>query len=684
MIQNFTPKEISWLSFNQRVLQEAQDETVPLIERIKFLGIYSNNLDEFFRVRVAILKRLSKIGKKAEELVGDDPIKIIKEIQDIVLQQRFEFDKTYQKIRSELEKENIFILNEKQLSPEQGKYVQKLFQKKIQPFLIPIMLNQVTSFPKLKEEAIYLAIDLENKINKNIQNNYAIIEIPNNLPRFIELPCENDKITIIFLDDVIRYELADIFRMFEFDNIEAYTIKLTRDAELDINDDLSESYVKKISRSLQQRKEGRPVRFLYDSNIPSNLLDFFIKKLRFKKEDAIIGGGRYHNFKDLIGFPSVGKPHLKHKPLPPFKHKDLLTHNSILDSIKEKDILLHFPYHDFNQFIDILREASIDPKVNAIKITIYRVGKNSSVVNSLINAAKNGKQVTVLIELQARFDEEANIKWGKKMQEAGVKVIYGVNGLKVHAKLCHITRKEGKKEVNYSCIGTGNFNEDSAGIFSDHLLLTANTKLTNEVEKVFVFLDRNYKKGMFRHLIVSPFYLRSKLLRMIRNEINLAKAGNKAYIYIKLNNLADMQLINKLYDAAKAGVEVKLNIRGMFSVTPNIDENINIESIAIIDRFLEHSRIYVFGNNGDEKMYISSADCMARNLDRRVEVTCPIYDKNIKKEITDFMNFQWEDNVKVRILDNKQTNIYRKNKGKKIQSQVEIYNYLYNKTAQID
>lgn len=676
-MENYVPKEISWLSFNERVLQEAESQENPVLERIKFLGIYSNNLDEFFRVRVATLKRLANIGKKSHEILGYNPGDVLKAIQEIVLKQREKFENAYDLILKDLEEHNIHVINETTLNDEQSAFVEKYFHDKVHPRLMPIMLDQVMEFPSMKNDAIYFAIRLQSDSKK--EDRYALMEIPANvLPRFIILPGKEEHIYIIFLDDIIRYQLHEVFYMLDFQHFEAYTVKLTKDAELDINDDISESYVTSIAKSLKKRREGSPVRFVYDHQIPPELLNFLMRKLEFKKHDTMIPGSRYHNFKDLISFPDLGRDELKLSPLSLVKHKDIPQKESLLEALKIKDIMLHFPYHSFDYFINLLREAAIDPAVKTIKLTVYRLAANSIIINTLVNAARNGKAVTVIIELQARFDEEANIKWTQKLTESGVKVIDGVPGLKVHAKLLQITRKDKRRMVNYAALGTGNFNEDTAKVFCDDLLLTTDKKITNEVVKVFNFLEKNYKKDNYYHLVLSPFYMRKKMIRLIRTEIKNAKEGKKAFIFLKLNNLVDEELIKLLYQASQANVEIRLYVRGMYSAVANkkgVSENIRAR--GIVDRFLEHSRIFWFHNSGDDKLFISSADWMTRNLDRRVEVTCPIYNKDIRKELMDIMEIQWQDNVKARILNKKLNNkFYAGDTEKKIQAQLAIHKYL--------
>jgi len=676
MSRTFIPKEISWLAFNERVLQEAENKEVPLLERFKFLGIYSNNLDEYFRVRVATLKRLSFFGVKSKNLLGYSPKSTLKRIQEIVLTQNEKFEKIYTGLLQELDKHKIHIINEKQLNPEQTEFVQKYFHKEVRTRLMPFLIEKDSDLPNLTDDGIYLAISLSKKDGQ--KKRYALMEIPTTvLPRFIVLPDLDDEKYVIYLDDIIRFGLKDIFFIFDFDEITAYTIKLTKDAELEIVDDISESYIDKLSRSLQQRKWGTPVRFVHDRKMPKDLLSIITKKLNFGPDDAVIPSDRYHNFKDFMNFPSLGRKKFHYDPITPIQHRDIQQGKSILSAIKKKDIMLFFPYHPFDHFIDLLREASIDPNVTSIQITLYRLARNSSVINALLNAVRNGKEVTTVVELQARFDEEANIHWGNRLMEEGVKVIYGVPGLKVHSKLCLITRVKDNINQRYTAIGSGNFNEDTARIYTDHLLLTTNKKITNEVYKAFNFFNVNYRKDNYYHLVLSPFFLRNKIILLIENEIANARLGKKAFIYLKLNNITDAEIINYLYEASNAGVTVRLIIRGMLSLVPGLKGfSENIKAIGIVDRFLEHSRFMIFCNGGNEECFISSADLMTRNLEHRIEVTCPIFDKNIKNELKKIFEIQWSDNVKARKYDEHQTNAFVKKGKEPIQAQIEVYNYL--------
>jgi polyphosphate kinase len=672
-------REISWLSFNERVLQEAADKRVPLIERLRFLGIYSNNLDEFYRVRVATLRRLRDYLHENPGEISYDPGKILKKINIIEQQQQEQFRSIYDELIVELGNNNIFLINEKQLSAEQGDYVTRFFRDYVRPNLFPIMIKNFKRSSFLRDRAIYLVVHLR-KTDKSLRDDSALIRVPAaSVSRFVILPKIADKNYIILLDDVIRYNLAEIFSIFDYDRFEAYTIKLTRDAELDMDNDVSKSFMERMSESLKQRKQGRPVRFIYDESMPKSLLKMLTERLRISEIDDMNPGGRYHNFKDFMQFPNVGDAALEYPPAPALPHPLLEGSKSMLASMRQRDIMLHFPYQSFRYIVDLLREASIDPKVRSVKMTIYRVAKNSKVINALINAARNGKNVTVFLELQARFDEKANIFWSEKMQEEGVKIIHGIPGLKVHSKLILIRRKEGNKSVLYANIGTGNFNEETARLYGDDSLLTCNPHITEEVDKVFSLFEKTwYAPVNFRHLIVSPFRTRKFVVQQIESEIKNAKAGKPAAIFMKLNSLVDETILKKLYAASKAGVKCRLIVRGICVLVPGkpgLSEN--IEVISIVDRFLEHSRVFIFHNDGDEKYFISSADMMTRNLDHRIEVGCPILDKDIQQELKDMLELQWKDNVKARIIEGKQQNNYRipKEGETLVRSQEAIYQY---------
>lgn len=673
-------REISWLYFNERVLQEASDKSTPLIERIRFLGIFSNNLDEFFRIRVASVSRMAKFNTRNYDYQDFDPNEILNQINDIVKEQQKRFTSIYRDLIRQLARENIFVVNEKDLNEQQKEYVASYFDNQVRSNLFPIMLKNFDPATSLKDKSIYLAVDMYNSRTSQPKHRYALIRVPADhiTPRFVVLPPHGNKKFIIIIDDIIRYNLHKMFSMFESDTFNAYTIKFTRDAELDIDNDISKSFIEKMSESLKQRKEGTPLRFVYDKHIPDDLLKTVKRKLHITKNDVTEAGGRYHNFKDFMDFPNIGSSRLEYKKIRHLPHKDLKNRRSILNAIKEKDIMLHYPYQSFHYIIDLLREASMDPNVKSIKMTIYRLASDSKVVNALINAARNGKSVTVFMELKARFNEKANIYWTEKLQDAGVKIIQSIPGFKVHCKLLLIKRKEGNQDHLYANIGTGNFNENTARLYADDTLLTSEPSLTEEVNRVFHLFETNYRQFHFKKLIVSPFSGRSYFSRMLHNEIKNAKAGKEAWAIIKLNNLVDNKIIRKLYQASRAGVKIKLIVRGICTLLPGKPEmSDNIEAISIVDKYLEHSRIFIFNNGGDEKYFISSADWMVRNFDNRVEVATPVYDKEIRDELKNILNIQLQDNVKARTLQEEDLNVHKKRENrKKLRAQTEIYHYL--------
>jgi polyphosphate kinase len=676
-------RELSWLSFNERVLQEAADTTVPLADRIKFLGIFSNNLDEFFKVRVAAIMRMIDLKMTNPKTLGESPEKVLAKIKEKVLKFQKKFQAIYVDLLKELEKQNIYIIDEKQLSKEQEAYVKEYFEDKVLPALSPMMLRNLERFPYLKDKSIYLATKLSKRKSKK-DFEYAVIELPTAvLPRFIVLPRMGDKKFVILIDDVIRCNLKEVFAIFDYDNFDAYTIKLTRDAELDIDNDLTKSFLEKISKGVSSRKKGQPVRFVYDQEMPKDLLKYLKDALEFDEYDSMIPGGRYHNFKDFINFPNIGGPDLEYPHMPPSINPQLKNSKSILQTISKGDVLLHYPYQKFSHFINLLREAAINPDVKSIKITLYRVASNSKIINALINAARNEKEVTVVIELQARFDEKSNIYWARKLEEVGAKILFGIPGLKIHSKLLLIEAKSGKQNIQYAGISTGNFHEGNANVYTDMTLLTANKKIASEVDKLFDYFENTFKFQNYNHLLVAPQYMRNKLMLLIDKEIKSAKGGHPAYVILKINNIVDTDMIQKLYQASQAGVKIQLIVRGICGLIPGVPGlSENIEAISIVDKYLEHARIFVFCNNNDPKYYITSADWMTRNLDNRVEVAAPIYDPVLQREIRRIIDMQLQDNVKARIIDECQGNIYRKDPdNKELRSQFEIYNY-YKKLAE--
>ena len=655
----FINREISWLAFNERVLQEAADKTVPLIERIRFLGIYSNNLDEFFKVRVATLRRASSLTKKSIDPMDFDPKETLVQIDQIVSVQQAHFDLIYADLLKLLEQENILLINDKKARKTHLNFIEEYFKKNIKPNLIPIILSTKIPFPQLSDNRIYLALELYRK-SRTEPYQYALLELPKKTRRFVVLPgTNNGKTYVMYVDDIIRMNMHELFTTHEYDHINAYALKTTRDAELDIDDDLSKSFVEKMSRSLRERKKGQYVRINYDSHLPPDFAAFILKKIRSKSSQSVTPGDRYQSKKDLMHFPDFERKDLTFAPLHSAKHPSIKENKSMFEAIRKGDILLHFPYHSFNSIIDLLREASQDTHVRTIRITLYRVAQNSQIVNALINAIRNGKQVIAVIELQARFDEENNIAISKMLQESGVRVIPGVPGLKVHGKLIQISRKEGTKTVRYTHIGTGNFHEKTSLVYTDISLLTIRKEIGSEVRRMFEFFENNFQRMAHRHLIVSPFGTRRKFTELINNEITFAEKGKPAWITIKMNNLVDASMIRKLYEASEAGVKIKLIIRGICSLIPGIKgKSENIEVISIIGRFLEHSRIISFGNGGKPLYYISSADWMVRNIDHRIEVTCPIYDEKLKTELQNFLDIQLSPNAKARLVESTLENKY--------------------------
>ncbi len=679
VVERFVNRELSWLSFNERVLQEAADDRNPLIERLRFLGIFSNNRDEFFRVRVATVKRRIALERKNFDPQEGNPKELLEKIQATTIKQQRKFYRVYDQIISSLKKQHIFLINETQLSEKHKEFVEDYFTKNVYPELVPIMISNSRKFPALNDKSVYFALHMVRK--ETNKGKYAIIELPSSLPRFVELPAEGRDRFVMILDDIIRHNLDYLFGMYGYHKVEAYTIKLTRDAEIDLDADVSKSFLEAMQEGVSDRKKGRPVRFVYDEKISDSLLQYLNKRLKLGSADNMIAGGRYHNFKDFMGFPNIGGRLLEFKKTPPVRHKDLAPYTSVINAVKKKDILIHYPYQTFDHLIDFLREAAVDPKVRSIKMTLYRVAKNSRIINALLDAAQNGKDVTVLVELQARFDEENNIRYANILSDQGIKVLFGYRGLKVHSKVCYISRREDNKLVGYAHVGTGNFHESTAKIYGDLSLLTRNPEITDEIRRVFELLEGNFTPYYYKHLLVSPLNMRTRIVRMINQEIRNAQAGKNAYIHLKLNSIIDPDLMDKLYQASKAGVKIKLNIRGICGIRPGLKGiSENIQAISILGRYLEHTRIMIFCNNDIPKYYIGSADWMERNLDRRIEITCPIYDEDIQKEIRYIFDLQWSDNVKARVLDANSKNEYRKTGKRQLtRAQYEFYKYYSEK-----
>ena len=669
-------RDVSWLSFNERVLQEAEDTSNPLIERLRFLGIHSNNMDEFFRVRYSFLRRLqlSTVKNHEDNLEGHSPGKLLKQLSKLVNEQQQLSQKIYEHLREELAKESIEIISEQELTQKQAQFVRDVYRNQVSPALTNLMLSQAPEFPYLRDKGIYLAV----RLMKGDSEQFSIIEVPSGaMNRFIALP-KYGKQYIMYLDDVLRYNLSSIFHIFNYDSIEAHTVKITRDAELTLDDDVSKSFMEKVQKGLLERREGDPVRFVYDRNISEVTLNLLVDGLGISEFDGLIAGGRYHNKKDLVRFPNVGGPSLEHKKLPIIPHPALDEDRSIISVLKKQDVLLFTPYHDFGKVIRLLREAAIDPKVRVLKVTLYRLASQSRIISALVNAAKNGKDVTVFIELQARFDEANNIKWTNMLRAEGIKVVSGVPGLKVHSKLTLIRRDEGKEKlVDYCVVGTGNYHEGTAKIYTDYHLLTSKKQITKEVRKVFTFIESPYKQYNYKHLLVSPNSTREGIFALIDREIAHARAGREAKFWVKINSVSDHEMIAKLYEASASGVSIRMIVRGINCIDfSNKALSGTIEAISIVDRFLEHTRAFCFHNNGQSEYYISSADWMTRNLNRRVEVTVPIYDDKIKRQLRDHFEILWKDNTKSRIFDANQSNAYRKLNGPKIRAQLEMHAYV--------
>lgn len=674
----FINREISWLDFNARVLQEAQDDCVPLIERLRFIGIFSNNLDEFYKVRYATVKRIALSEKSGRKAYGGQTAQdLLTEITKKTIELQKESLHTLKSIETLLEKEKVFFVNEKQITPKQVDFLHEYFLQTISPALSTIVLDDSNQFPQLKDRFAFLAIRMEIEHNNLQTQQYALIEIPETISRFVVLPSEDDTQQVMLIDDVIRFHLDSIFRIFKYHHIEAHMIKITRDAELDIDDDLSKSYVEKIAESVKDRMDGDPVRFVYDQEINQETLNFLLTKMGVNHNtDSLIPGGRYHNRRDYVGFPSLGREDFLYPSIEPLPIKGLSLEERVFDRIRQKDYLQYTPYHTFSYVVKFLQEAALDPKVKNIHITIYRLSKISNVANALINAAKSGKKVTVQIELQARFDERANIRYAEQMKAEGVRLIFGIPGLKVHSKVCIVERMENKKIKRYGFISTGNFNESTARIYTDYTLFTANQSILKEVAKVFQFFSTPYKNFKYKHLVVSPHSTEKEFKKHIHREIANAKLGKSASIRIKINNLTSYRMVEELYSASQAGVKIQMIVRGVCCLIPGVSGmSENIEVISVVDKFLEHTRLLIFENDGDPTVYISSADWMTRNIENRVEVSCPIYDESIKQELIDTFSIGWSDNVKARLINTASLNQYRKHLKPAIRSQFATYDY---------
>ncbi|PXW15434.1 polyphosphate kinase [Chryseobacterium sp. CBTAP 102] len=685
---HFNPRDITWLAFNERVLQEAMDEKVPLHLRIRFLGIFSNNLDEFFRVRVAGLKRAMDFKEKViSESFYQPPSKILQRINEVVMRQQLNFDKTWKKIQTEMADHKVSIKNSKNLTAKQKEFVREYFDEVVEANVIPILLHENTPMPYLRDKSLYLGVAMRKK-DWQYSSNYAIIEIPSRfVGRFVLLPTEDpEERNVMLLEDVITFNLPHIFSYFGYDEFAANAFKVTKDAELDLDNDIRTNFAEKIEKGLKNRRKGKPTRFVFDKDMDKALLELLIRKLNLTKKDSIIPGGKIHNFKHFMDFPDVFEKYERPVERTSFTHQAFEHGERVTDVILKEDVLLTFPYHKYNPVIDLLREAAMDPDVKSIQITAYRLASSSKIINALIYAARNGKEVTVMLELQARFDEESNLKWKDMLEPEGITVLVGIPNKKVHAKLCVIKKRAHNKTIQYGFVSTGNFNEKTARIYGDHLLLTADRGIMADINKVFNVLKK--PKDDFipilktcKNLLVCPQFMREKIVHHIDKEIEEAKAGRRAEIIVKVNSMSDRALIEKIYEAAKAGVVTRMIVRGIYCAVNQKEFKEKIKAISIVDEYLEHARVMYFYNKGSEDMYISSADWMTRNLDYRIEAAAKITDKNLKKELKEILDIQLKDNVKARILDKKLSNEYVRNDKHECRSQIETYKYLKAKTS---
>jgi polyphosphate kinase len=684
-------RDISWLAFNGRVLQEAADEENHIYDRLRFLGIFSNNLDEFFRVRVATLNRMTRTaGNKLKMHLEENPEKILASIMSIVLTQQQQFEKIYRDLVVAMEGKKIHFKTDKQLTKEQKIFVETFFEERLHTRIVPLMIESIPNMPLLRDRSVYLACVLGHS-QSAMMHRYALIEIPvGDLPRVVVLPSAKGTKDLILLEDIVRYNLPYLFAPFGFDKFMGHLIKVTRDAELDLDNDFHSNLIDDLEKGIKNRKKGKATRFVYDKQIDANLLEFMMKRLSLNKKDHMVPGGRIHNFKDFMDFPREVFTDINSRPKP-FVHPLLTQPCRIMDVISKKDVMLHFPYHSFDSVIDLLREAAIDPAVVSIRVTLYRLAKDSRVINALVNAVRNGKQVSVVIELKARFDEEANMMWKKRLEEEGVRVYIGLPEMKIHAKICVIKRREFNRTTQFGFVSTGNLNESTAKVYADHCLLTSNRQIMADINRVFDCLERPVPNltGLktCRTLIPAPISMRKFFQAQILKQISLSKRKKGGSLVVKLNSLSDDELIHDLYDAAKAGVKSSFVVRGIFcGVMDQKSFKKQPQAISIVDQYLEHARVFIFGEEEQKQVFISSADWMVRNLDHRVEVACPIIDKEIQTELSHIMNIQLKENEKARILDAVLSNQYVvPEEGEPwLRSQVAIHDYLKNKEYTIE
>lgn len=674
----YLERDISWMYFNERILQEATRPHVPLLERLSFLGIYSNNLDEFFRVRMASQSRIAECGDRAAVRESEHAKKIIKQIGKLNAHYAKAYAQAVEQVTEELKRENICLVDDTEVTPEQLEFIRSYFRERLSGFIVPVWFSAIKWLDYENDENIYLAVKVSRTEPKPVAD-YAFLEVPvGPCGRFVRLPDHEGRSYLMYLDDVVRCCLPLVFEGLGFTSFEAYTFKFTRDAEMEIDNDLRTGILQKISKGVKSRKRGEPLRVLYDARIPKDLLKRVLRKLDLDSLDTVLASGRYQNHKDFMRFPDCGRADLRYPTWTPILKRELDGPASLLDRIRQKDRFIHVPYHNFDSFIRILQEAAVSKEVESIKITLYRLAQESKVVRALIGAARNGKKVTVVIELLARFDEASNINWSKRMQEAGIKVIFGVEGLKVHSKIVHIGMKRG---ADIACISTGNFHEGNARTYTDCMLMTASRRLVKDVDSVFGFIERPYTPVRFKELLVSPNEMKNRFVALINNEIKNRKSGKPAYIKIKINHITDPVMVEKLYEASRAGVDIDLLVRGNCSLVPGIPGvSDHIRIAGIIDRYLEHSRIFVFAAGGEERVFIGSADWMPRNLDNRVEVVTPVYDPEVKEEMKRIVDFGLRDTLQARIVDGEGKNLFKQpdEGGQPFRSQEALYEYYLN------
>lgn len=674
----YLERDISWMYFNERILQEATRPHVPLLERLSFLGIYSNNLDEFFRVRMASQSRIAECGDRAAVRESEHAKKIIKQIGKLNAHYAKAYAQAVEQVTEELKRENICLVDDTEVTPEQLEFIRSYFRERLSGFIVPVWFSAIKWLDYENDENIYLAVKVSRTEPKPVAD-YAFLEVPvGPCGRFVRLSDHEGRSYLMYLDDVVRCCLPLVFEGLGFTSFEAYTFKFTRDAEMEIDNDLRTGILQKISKGVKSRKRGEPLRVLYDARIPKDLLKRVLRKLDLDSLDTVLASGRYQNHKDFMRFPDCGRADLRYPTWTPILKRELDGPASLLDRIRQKDRFIHVPYHNFDSFIRILQEAAVSKEVESIKITLYRLARESKVVRALIGAARNGKKVTVVIELLARFDEASNINWSKRMQEAGIKVIFGVEGLKVHSKIVHIGMKRG---ADIACISTGNFHEGNARTYTDCMLMTASRRLVKDVDSVFGFIERPYTPVRFKELLVSPNEMKNRFVALINNEIKNRKSGKPAYIKIKINHITDPVMVEKLYEASRAGVDIDLLVRGNCSLVPGIPGvSDHIRIAGIIDRYLEHSRIFVFAAGGEERVFIGSADWMPRNLDNRVEVVTPVYDPEVKEEMKRIVDFGLRDTLQARIVDGEGKNLFKQpdEGGQPFRSQEALYEYYLN------